>query len=67
MRAKKGKLSIDLPEDLRDKALEVTVRSVEETHVEVPSQLFGLLKGRFSESEISEYTKEARASWERNI
>jgi hypothetical protein len=67
VKAKKGKLSIELPEDLKDKTFEVTIQSIDETQNEAPSKLFGLLKGRFSNEEISEFTKEARASWDRNI
>lgn len=67
VRAIKGKLSIELPADLKDNTFDVTLQSIDETRNEAPSKLFGLLKGRFSKEEISEFTKEARASWDRNI
>lgn len=64
IKPQKGKLVIELPEDLQNKPLDVTI----ETSEELPAtdiSLFGLLKGKFSTQEMDEYAKAIRSEWER--
>lgn len=66
IKPQKGKLIIELPEDLQNKALEVTIESAEESPSSTAS-LFGLLKGKFSKEQIDEFTKEVRSEWEQKF
>ena len=66
IKPQKGKLIIELPEDLQNKALEVTIETTEEKPSSETS-LFGLLKGKFSKNQMDEFTKEVRSEWEQKF
>jgi hypothetical protein len=66
IKPKNGKLVIELPDDMINKSLEVTIETTDEKNASV-SPLFGLFKGRFSTAQMDEYTKEVRKEWERDF
>lgn len=66
IKADKDQLIIQLPDDMRNQSLEVTIETTEsKMKSDVP--LLGLLKGKFSSQEIDDYTKKVRDEWERDF
>lgn len=66
IKADKDQLIIQLPDDMRNQSLEVTIETTEsKKQSDIP--LLGLLKGKFSSQEIDDYTKNIRDEWERDF